>query len=54
MMNGILKHSTGGDGTLRLTFNNVPEGQYDVYVYLSMNGDDVFANVTELIMSPPP
>src|SRR6266404_6030936 len=29
MMNGIIKHSPGGDTTARFTFNNVSEGTYD-------------------------
>jgi hypothetical protein len=41
LMNGIIKSSAGGGVPGVFTFTNVPEGQYDVYVYTSMNGDNV-------------
>lgn len=47
LMNGIIK-SNGGDGkTESFTFTSVPEGTYDLYVYLTMNGDGVMADVTD-------
>jgi len=39
LMNGIIKASSGGGVPAVLTFTNVPEGQYDLYVYANMNGD---------------
>ena len=30
-----------------LNFSNVPEGQYDLYVYTTMNGDGVWADVAD-------
>ena len=48
MMQGILK-ANGPTGTqVSMIFSNVPEAQYDVYVYLSMNGDGVTCNVSDL------
>lgn len=43
MMNGIIKSSAGGGVPGVFTFTNVPEGQYDLYVYTDMNGDGVQA-----------
>jgi len=43
MMQGIMKATGSVDATM--SFNNVPEGVYDVYVYLNENGDNTFANV---------
>jgi hypothetical protein len=40
LMNGIIKSSAGGGVPGVFTFTNVPEGQYDVYVYTDMNGDN--------------
>src|SRR5205807_9734156 len=50
MMRGILKAGNGGwavGRTEQFEFDSVPEGQYDVYVYLSMNGDNVMVNVAD-------
>jgi hypothetical protein len=41
LMNGIIKSSAGGRVPGVFTFTNVPEGQYDLYVYTDMNGDGV-------------
>jgi len=47
LLNGIIK-SNGGDGkTESFLFTNVPEGQYDLYVYTTMNGDGVWADVAD-------
>ncbi len=43
MYNGILKASASGGVPAVFTFQNVPEGQYDLYVYGSMNGDNTIA-----------
>jgi hypothetical protein len=39
LMNGIIKSSSSGGVPGVFTFNNVPDGQYDLYVYLGMDGD---------------
>jgi hypothetical protein len=47
LMNGIIK-SNGGDGVSEsFHFNNLPDGTYDLYVYLTMNGDGVHADVSD-------
>src|ERR1051326_2678770 len=40
LMNGIIKSSASGGVPGSFIFTNVPEGQYDVYVYTDMNGDN--------------
>jgi len=45
MMVGILKASAGGGVPATFEFDNVPEGQYDLYVYMDMNGDNTIARV---------
>ena len=51
MMHGIIKQSIddpdkcGASGTF--TFNNVPEGQYDLYVYLNTDADNLAANISD-------
>jgi hypothetical protein len=51
MMHGIIKQSIDdpdncvASGTF--TFNNVPEGQYDLYVYLNTDGDALEANISD-------
>ncbi|HEY5912312.1 MAG TPA: LamG-like jellyroll fold domain-containing protein [Verrucomicrobiae bacterium] len=39
LMNGIIKVNTSA--TASFAFTNVPEGQYDLYLYTTMNGDGV-------------
>jgi hypothetical protein len=47
LMNGIIK-SNGGNGVNEsFQFNNLPDGTYDLYVYLTMNGDGVIADVSD-------
>jgi len=48
LMNGIIKASAGGGVPASFTFTNVPEGQYDLYVYTDMNGDNVKAKFWDL------
>jgi hypothetical protein len=43
LMNGIIKSSSGGGVPGVFTFTNVAEGQYDVYIYTDMNGDNTIA-----------
>ena len=43
LMNGIIKASAGGGVPAVFVFTNVPEGQYDLYVYTDMNGDNTRA-----------
>jgi hypothetical protein len=45
MMNGIIKSSASGGVPATFEFDNVPEGQYDLYVYMDMNGDNTIAKV---------
>ncbi len=47
MMNGIIKENGGGkNGPIaNFTFNNLADGSYDAYVYLSMNGDGVIVDL---------
>ncbi|MCI0540767.1 MAG: hypothetical protein L0Z50_36675, partial [Verrucomicrobiales bacterium] len=51
MMHGIVKQSVDdpdncvASGTF--TFNNVPEGQYDLYVYLNTDADNQAANISD-------
>jgi hypothetical protein len=54
LLNGIIKSNPGATPGLNgnpaveyFRFNNVPEGQYDLYVYTTMNGDDVWADVAD-------
>jgi len=54
LLNGIIKSNPGGTpglngnpGVEYFQFNNVPEGQYDLYVYTTMNGDGVWADVAD-------
>ena len=47
LMNGILKASASGGVPAVFTFQNVPEGQYDLYVYGSMNGDNTIAKASD-------
>jgi len=43
LMNGIIKSSAGGGVPAVFVFTNVPDGQYDLYVYTDMNGDNTKA-----------
>lgn len=43
LMNGIIKSSASGGVPGSFVFTNVPEGQYDLYVYTDMNGDNTIA-----------
>lgn len=47
MMNGIIKENAGGKNgrVANFTFNNLSDGSYDAYVYLSMNGDGVVVDL---------
>ncbi len=47
MMNGIIKANGGGkNGPFsNFVFNNLTDGTYDAYVYLTMNGDGVVTDV---------
>jgi hypothetical protein len=54
LCNGIIKSNpgatpgfNGNPGVEYFRFNNVPEGQYNLYVYLTMNGDGVWADVAD-------
>ena len=46
MMNGVIKEQTANTSA-KFTFNNVPDGQYDVYVYTDSNNDNVALNITD-------
>jgi hypothetical protein len=50
LMNGIIKVGTGKK-VGAFVFNNVPEGQYDLYVYCDMNGDNTGLKVSDLAMT---
>jgi hypothetical protein len=41
LMQGTMKSTSGGGVPAYMTFNNVPAGQYDVYVYCDMDADNV-------------
>jgi len=43
LMNGIIKASAGAGVPGVFVFTNVPEGQYDLYVYTDMNGNSTIA-----------
>jgi len=51
MMHGIIKQSIDdpdncvASGTF--AFNNIPEGQYDLYVYLNTDADGLAANISD-------
>src|SRR5437773_4775356 len=46
LMNGIIKE--GGIGnSAAFTFNGVPDGKYDLYVYFDMNGDNTWLDLTD-------
>jgi hypothetical protein len=45
LMQGIIKSSAGGGVPAVFTFNNVPEGEYDIYVLCDMNGDGTVAKI---------
>jgi hypothetical protein len=45
LMQGIIKSSASGGVPGVFTFNNVPDGEYDLYVYCSMNGDHTIAKI---------
>lgn len=54
LLNGIIKSNPGATPGLNgspaveyFQFNNVPEGQYDLYVYTTMNGDGVWADIAD-------
>ncbi len=47
MMNGIIKANGNPGLTQTVTFTNVPEGQYDVYVYNGIDADGVTANESD-------
>lgn len=47
MMNGIIKRQGAGTSAV-FTFNNLADAQYDVYVYLTMNGDGVRTDISDL------
>ncbi len=47
LLNGIIKAGGGAGATETFTFNNLPDATYDLYVYLTMNGDKVAAQVTD-------
>jgi len=46
LMNGVIKQQGAGTAG-RFTFNNVPDGQYDVYVYTDSNNDGVALNIAD-------
>jgi hypothetical protein len=48
LMNGIIKVTAGGGVPGTLIFTNVPEGQYDLYVYTSMNGDNTIGKFYDM------
>jgi hypothetical protein len=45
LMQGTIKQANGSFVPLALTFNNVPQGQYDVYVYCDIDGNGVVAKL---------
>ncbi|HZR18822.1 MAG TPA: hypothetical protein VFE51_16155 [Verrucomicrobiae bacterium] len=45
LMQGTIKQANGSHTPLTLTFNNVPPGQYDVYVYCDVDGNGVVAKL---------
>ena len=46
MMNGIIKMQ-GAGASSQFTFNNVPEGSYDLYVYFNKNADGAQMDLTD-------
>ena len=47
LMNGIIKISAGGGVPGYFTFSGVPDGQYDLYVYMNENGDNAQLNISD-------
>jgi len=48
LMQGTIKQANGSHVPIALTFNNVPQGQYDLYVYCDVDGDGVVASFWDL------
>ncbi len=46
MMFGFIQQ-IGAGTSAKFTFNNVPEGQYDLYIYTSANGDNIAHNISD-------
>lgn len=45
LMQGTIKQANGSHSPLTLIFNNVPQGQYDMYVYCDIDGNGVVASL---------
>lgn len=45
LMQGTIKQANGSHVPITFTFNNVPSGQYDVYVYCDVDGNGVVAKL---------
>jgi hypothetical protein len=48
LMQGTIKQANGNHVPMTLTFNNVPSGQYDVYVYCELDGAGMIASIWDL------
>ncbi|HEY6231008.1 MAG TPA: Ig-like domain-containing protein, partial [Pyrinomonadaceae bacterium] len=46
LMNGIIK-ANGADAAATFTFDNLPAGTYDIYMYMNENGNGALADVTD-------
>ena len=45
LMQGTIKQANGSHVPITFTFNNVPPGQYDVYVYCDLDGNGMVASL---------
>lgn len=45
LMQGTIKQANGSHVPITFTFNNVPQGQYDVYVYCDLDGSGMVAGL---------
>jgi hypothetical protein len=45
LMQGTIKQANGNHTPITFTFNNVPPGQYDVYVYCQLDGSGMIASL---------
>ena len=47
LMQGTIKQANGSTVPMTFTFNNVPAGQYDVYVYCQLDGSGMIASLRD-------
>jgi hypothetical protein len=48
LMQGTIKQANGSQVPITFTFNNVPPGNYDVYVYCDLDGSGMIASLWDL------